>query len=122
MSSGTDSSVTPAPAAASSIPAPATGATQEGPIPAPSGTPTPDQPISTGNNSPPPAITNPTPETKNDPIPLSQIVSGFVFIILAGFAVFYGWILGQTEGRTFLLYVQTFGPWIRGWFVRPERI
>jgi hypothetical protein len=72
----------------------------------------PDAPTSDKNSAPPP-IEHPTPETKNDPIPFSQIVGGFVFIILAYFAIYYGWVLGQFQGREYLLYVQSFGPWVR---------
>lgn len=72
----------------------------------------PNAPTSDKNSAPPP-ITNPTPPTKNDPIPFSQIVGGFVFMILAYFAIYYGWVLGQFQGREYLLYVQSFGPWVR---------
>ena len=88
--------------------------TQLGPIPGPSTPPSQAVPKPAGDNSAPPAILNPTPATKNE-IPLSQIIGGFVFLILAGFAIMYGWALGQTQGRSYLLYIQSFGTWIRSW-------
>jgi hypothetical protein len=74
------------------------------------------------DNSAPPPIENPTPPTKNDPVPFSQIVGSFVFMILAGFAIYYGWILGQSQGRAYLLYIQSFGPWLRSFFVTPKPV
>ena len=79
-------------------------------------------PPTSDKNSAPPPHEDTTPPTKNDPIPLSQIVGGFVFMILAGFAIYYGWILGQFQGRQYLLYVQSFGPWLRSFFVKPTPV
>jgi hypothetical protein len=95
---------------------------REGPIPAPSSTepvviPSPPK----GDNSAPPSIT-PTPETKKEGITFQQFFIGILFLVLTGFAIFYGWILGQSEGRGYLLYIQSFGAWLRSWFVKPTPV
>jgi hypothetical protein len=91
---------------------------REGPIPAPTNLPSPTIYNPFGDNSAPPAIQNPTPPTKNE-VDFVKIFSTILYFIFSGIAIYYGWTLGQKEGREYLLYVQSFGPWLRSWFVRP---
>ena len=74
------------------------------------------------DNSAPPGIKCPTPETKKEGITFEQFFISILFLVLTGLAVFYGWTLGQSEGRVYLLYVQSFGTWLRSWFVRPTPV
>ena len=115
------SSGAPPAATTSSIPALFTQSKQynEGPQPAPGATPTPDKPAPKGDNSAPPAITNPTPLTPADAPSLASVVGSILFFILAGFGIYYGWVLGMQKGREYLLFVQSFGSWLRSFFVRP---
>lgn len=89
-----------------------------GPVPAPSSTDTlPIKPSPGDNSAPPPVAT--TPVTQKQGLTIQQIIVGILFFIFTGYAIYYGWILGQQEARVYLLYVQSFGPWLRGFFVRP---
>lgn len=88
---------------------------KEGPIPAPQGPPVVIPPPPPGNNSPPPPIQS-TPPTKKEGISFKTLVLGILKIIFTLYAIYYGWILGQQHGREYLLYVQSYGPWLRSWF------
>ena len=105
--------------ATSAGPAPISTQTPLGPVLAPSSNPTPATPTPAGDNSPPPAITNATPATKKEGITFQQFFISILFLVLTGAAIYYGWTLGQLEGRGYLLYVQSFGSWLRSWFVKP---
>jgi hypothetical protein len=113
--SGDTSSGTPAAATLSSIPF------SLGPQPATG--PAPTQPVTqpVGNNSAPPAITNPTPATKPTGPNIAEVIGFILFVILSGFGIYYGWVLGMQKGREYLLFIQSFGPWLRSWFVRTPR-
>ena len=119
---------TPAAATSSSIPASVLSSllqsknTQEGPQPAPGSTPTPVIPTPSGDNSAPPPITNTTPPTKPNAPSLTVIISSILFFVLAGVAIYYGWTLGTQKGRDYLLFIQSFGPWLRSFFVRPRPV
>jgi hypothetical protein len=69
----------------------------------------------------PPAITNPTPPTKKEGF-LKEFVLGIFYLIFTGYAIYYGWIYGQQNGRQYLLYVQSWAPWLRSWFIRPAPV
>lgn len=92
---------------------------KEGPIPAPT-TPTPPIIEPTGDNGPPPAITS-TPPTKKEGF-LKEMVLMILYIYFTGIAIYYGWTYGQQTGRDYLLYVQSWGPWLRSWFTRPPPV
>lgn len=91
---------------------------QEGPIPAPSSTaPVIIPPPPSGNNSAPPPLTS-TPPTKKEGMTLQDLILSILYLVFTGYAIYYGWVLGQTRGREYLLYVQSYGPWLRSWFTR----
>jgi hypothetical protein len=92
---------------------------KEGPIIDYPAQPVVNPPPPSGDNSPPPAITNATPATKKEGITFQQFFISILFLVLTGAAIYYGWTLGQLEGRGYLLYVQSFGSWLRSWFVKP---
>lgn len=106
-----------APEATSGVPFTTPSVFREGPIPAPSAsTPPIQQPK--GDNGAPPAILNVTPPTKKEGF-LKEFVLGILYLVFTGYAIYYGWMYGQQKGREYLLYLQSWGPWLRSWFVRP---
>jgi hypothetical protein len=107
------SNVTPSSANTASIFAPA-----EGPIPAPSGPAVVIPAPPSGDNSAPPALTT-TPKTQKSGIAFKDLLLGIFYFIFTAYAIYYGWILGQQKGREYLLYIQSFGPWVRSFFVKP---
>ena len=115
-SSDTSSGAPPA-ATSSSIPA-----SFMGPQPAPSSTPTLNEPQPKGDNSAPPPITNPTSPTKPNTPSLATIIGTILFFVLGGYGIYYGWIMGMQKGREYLLFVQSFGPWLRSFFIKPKPI
>jgi hypothetical protein len=91
-------------------------APREGPIPAPSSTPPviiPSPPP--GDNSPPPALTS-TPPTKKEGVSFQSFVVSILSIIFTGYAIYYGWTMGQQYAREYLMYTQSLGLWTRSWF------
>jgi hypothetical protein len=109
-----------APEGTSIVPATSPAAIKEGPIPAPSTAmpvviPAPPK----GNNSPPTA-TSETPATKKEGISFQDFVVSIFYLIFTGYAIYYGWTLGLRHGREYLMYVQSYGPWLRSWFVRDQ--
>jgi hypothetical protein len=91
----------------------------EGPIPAPSQATSyivPNPPA--GNNSAPPAVST-TPPTKKEGMTFQDLIVSILYLIFTGYAIYYGWILGQRHGGQYLAYVQSIGIWLRSWFVRP---
>jgi len=109
-----------APEGTSIIPSTSPAAIKEGPIPAPStAMPVIIPPAPKGNNSPPPS-TSQTPPTKKEGMSFQDLIVSIFYLVFTGYAIYYGWILGQRHGREYLMYVQTFGPWLRSWFVRDQ--
>lgn len=107
-----------APQGTTGVPSTSPSIVPEGPIPAPSTTPAVTIPSSpAGNNSAPPGV-SPTPPTKKEGITFHSLVVSIVSLIFMGYAIYYGWIMGQQHGQEYLLYVQSFGPWLRSWFTR----
>lgn len=101
----------PAPVPAATPPAPV-----EGPIPAPSsGAPVIIPPPPPGNNSPPPLIIS-TPPTKKEGFNFKDLIVSILYLVFTGYAIYYGWFMGQQHAREYLLYVQSYGPWLRSWF------
>ena len=78
---------------------------------------TPNPPMVThplGKNGAPPRRM-PDPEPPAEPVSLQKIAINILFVILCGFGIYYGWTMGQEFGVTYLLYVQSWGPWLRSW-------
>lgn len=55
-------------------------------------------------------------EPPPEPIDFQNILMNILFLIVCGFAIYYGWGFGQEFGRGYLLYWQSWGPWWRSWF------
>lgn len=67
-----------------------------------------------GDNSAPPGIpVIPPPKKELSP---QEMLMGFLFLVLSIIGIYFGWTLGIQEGRGYLLFIQSFGPWIRSWF------
>jgi hypothetical protein len=106
------------PEGTSVIPTTTPAALKEGPIPAPStASPVIIPPAPMGNNSPPSGISQ-TPAPKKEGISFQDLIMSIFYLIFTGYAIYYGWTLGQMHGREYLIYVQSFGLWLRSWFTQ----
>jgi hypothetical protein len=85
----------------------------EGPDILPSNPQTDTTPPPGDNSAPPPIPVIPAPKKE---ISLQEILMGILFLVLSVAGIYFGFTLGLEEGRGYLLFVQSFGPWIRGWF------
>ena len=85
----------------------------EGPNILPTNPPTDTTPPE-GDNSAPPGI-HAIPPPKKEISPQEMIMS-FLFIVFCCVGIYFGLTLGMSEGRGYLLFIQSFGPWIRSWF------
>lgn len=70
------------------------------------------------DNSAPPGVVV-TPPTKKEGVSIQDFIVTILGLVFMGYGIYYGWILGQQKGREYLLYMQSFGPWLRSWFVKP---
>lgn len=68
-----------------------------------------------GDNSAPQAIDS-APPPKGKELTPQEMMMGFLFLVLSVIGIYFGWTLGIQHGRGYLLFVQSFGPWIRSWF------
>jgi len=85
----------------------------EGPDVLPTNPPTDTTPPPGDNSAPPPIHGIPPPKKEISP---QELFMGFLFILFSVAGIYFGLTLGMTEGRGYLLFVQSFGPWIRSWF------
>ena len=68
-----------------------------------------------GDNGAPPARPPNIPPPNNS-ISFQDVFINILFVVLCVIGGYYGWAMGQEYARSYLLYVQSYGPWIRSWF------
>lgn len=88
--------------------------TKEGPNILPTNPPTDTTPPE-GDNSAPPPVKGDIPPPKKE-LTLQEILMGVLFLVLCVVGIYFGLTLGIEEGHGYLLFIQSFGPWIRSWF------
>ena len=85
----------------------------EGPDVLPTNPPTDTTPPPGDNSAPPGIPVIPPPKKEISP---QEMFMSFLFIVFCVVGIYFGLTLGMSEGRGYLLFIQSFGPWIRSWF------
>jgi hypothetical protein len=85
----------------------------EGPDVLPTNPPTDTTPPPGDNSAPPPIHGIPPPKKEISP---QEMFMSFLFILFSAVGIYFGITLGMSEGHGYLLFIQSFGPWIRSWF------